>query len=139
MPRHGPKKRKNRRTEVYAERISQRKLRQVARRSQLRIGLKKIEAKAVVSQRGRTHWMEQEAPGITVAGGAQTVSMLSTAIKKFKYDLKSKVLRIWFVNGGSYNYFDVPESTVLALGQAQSKGNYFYYNIRTTFRFEQVS
>ena len=136
MPRA---KRRNRREEAYAKRVSARQVRRSVRRGQIRIGLKKIEMKQALSQRGRTHWMEQEAPGMTKAGGAQSVLMQSTAIKRFKYDLRSKTLRIWFVNGGSYDYFDVPESIVLALGQAQSKGNYFYYNIRTSFKFNQVS
>lgn len=94
--------------------------------------------KEVVSQRGRTHPMEQERPGVTKAGAAQDVLMRSTAIRKFKYYIDEERLRIWFVNPGKHPYYDylgVPESVVILLGKAQSKGNFFYYNIRTEYKF----
>lgn len=134
MPRP---KRRNRREEAYAKRVSARQVRRTARRGQLRVGLKKLEAKAVISPRGRTSVVEAAAPGQPIT--PQTMLLLSTAISKYKYDLRSQVLRIWFVNGGSYDYFAVPESIVYDLDRAPSKGRYFYYNIRTSFRYEKVS
>ena len=118
-------------------RVSARQVRRTTRRAQLRVGLKKLEAKAVVSARGRTSVMEAAAPGQPVT--PQTTLLLSTAIKRYKYNLRSRVLRIWFVNGGSYDYFDVPESIIYDLDRAPSKGRYFYYNIRTSFKFQKVS
>ena len=137
--------RSNRRATVYANRKSKRhkvskvstaQVRRLARKSQLKIGLKTIQMKKVVSQRGRTSVMEAPLPGMPQT--PQTLLMASTAIRKFKYDFKSRNLRIWFVNPGNhpyYDYHDVPESVVLELGRAQSKGHYFYYNIRTSFSF----
>ena len=130
--------RSNRRKQVYAARVSKRQVRRSARRSQLKFGVKTLQMKEVVSQRGRTHPMEAEVPGMTKEQLPQDVLMRSTAIRKFKYYFKEKKLRIWFVEGGAYDYFDVPESVVLDLGRAQSKGHYFYYNIRTTYKFIKV-
>ena len=132
-----PRRKRNRRTEAYAQRVSKRQVRRTARRAQLRVGLKTLEVKAVVSARGRTSVAEAAAPGQPVT--PQTLLLLSTAIKKYKYNLRSQILRIWFVNGGSYDYFDVPESLIYDLDRAPSKGNYFYYNIRTSFKFKKVS
>lgn len=122
-----------RRQQVY----SARQIRRKAKRSQLKIRKGTLEMRQVVSQRGRTHWMEAPLPGMPET--PQELLLDSTAIRKFKYNIGSKVLRIWFVKGGSYNYFDVPESIVMTLSQAQSKGNYFYYNIRSTYKYQKVS
>ena len=131
-------RRKNRRAQVYAKRkalrhVSASQVRKMARKSQLKMGIKTIQMKAVVSQRGRTHAMEAALPGMPET--SQDVLMASTAIKRFKYDLKTKTLKIWFVNGGAYNYFDVPESIVLNFAQAQSKGRFFVQNIRNDYKF----
>lgn len=134
MPR---RKRRNRRVEAYAKRVTARQVRRTARRAQLRIGLKTLEVKEVVSPRGRVSVAEAAAPGQPIT--PQTTLLLSTAIRKYKYNLRSKILRIWFVNGGSYDYFDVPESIIYDLDRAPSKGRYFYYNIRTSFKFNKVS
>lgn len=82
--------------------------------------------------------MEEEVPGITKTRPAQDVLMYSTAIRAFKYYIDEERLRIWFVHGGAYDYYDVPESVVITLSQAQSKGNYFYYNIRTSYNYKRV-
>lgn len=129
--------RSNRRQQIYAkrkaQRVSKRGVRKVTRRSQLKIGVKTIQMREVVSQRGRTHPMEAPLPGMPEL--PQDVSMRSTAISRFKYYFKEKRLKIWFVNGGAYNYFDVPESVVILFGQAQSKGRFFVQNIRNEYKF----
>ena len=100
-------------------------------RAQTRIGRKTIEVRKVVSQRARTHPME--AAGIGQPQTPQQLLLESTAIKKFKYWIEQRRLRIWFVEGGVYDYYNVPESVVITLSQAQSKGRYFYYNIRQVY------
>jgi len=82
--------------------------------------------------------MQEEAPGITTTQLAQDVLMHSTAIRKFKYFVKEKRLRIWWQTRGVYDYYDVPESVVLAFAQAQSKGNFAYYNIRTSYTYQRI-
>ena len=123
------------------EKVSERQVRKTARRSQAQIGMKTIQVKELVSQRGRTHWMQEEAPGMTTTHPEQDVLMHSTAIAKFKYYLKEKRLRLWWKGKRKlwvYDYYEVPESVVLTFAQAQSKGNYAYYNIRTSYRYERI-
>ena len=116
--------------------VSKRKRRQSLKRSQVRISRKSIEVRRAVSQRGRTHPMEAPLPGMPEQ--PQAVLMESTAIRRFKYDIEKEVLRIWWVEGGVYDYYNVPESVVLDLSQAQSKGRFVYYNIRTTYNYARV-
>ena len=108
--------------------ITARQRRKSIKRSQLKIKKGTLEVRRAVSQRARTHPME--AAGVGQPQTPQKLLMESTAIKRFKYWIEKRRLRIWFVEGGVYDYYDVPESTVIELSQAQSKGRYFYYNIR---------
>ena len=116
--------------------LTKRKRRQALQRSQVKFRKKTIEVRRAVSARGRTHPMEAPLPGMPKQ--PQKVLLESTAIKRFKYDIEKKVLRIWFVSKGVYDYYKVPESVVLELAQAQSKGRYVYYNIRTEYDFRRI-
>ena len=116
--------------------VSKRKRRQSLKRSQVRVRKATLEVRQMVSQRGRTHPMEAPLPGMPEQ--PQDLLMESTAIRRFKYFIEENRLRIWFVKKGVYDYFKVPESVVIELSQAQSKGRYFYYNIRTSFEFKRI-
>jgi len=85
----------------------------------------------VISARGRQTFAEGPKAGQPQT--AQTMLLSSTAIAWYKYDEEREILRIGFVNGGVYDYFNVPIIVVLALGRAGSKGKYFFYNIRTKY------
>ena len=116
--------------------VTKRKRRQTIKRSQVKFRKASIEVRRPISQRGRTHPMEAPLPGMPEQ--PQKVLLESSAIKRFKYNIDKKVLRIWFVEGGVYDYYKVPESVVLTLADAQSKGRYFYYNIRTSYDFRRI-
>lgn len=116
--------------------VTKRQIRQTVKKGQLRIRKKTLEVRRPISQRGRTHPMEAPIPGMPEI--PQTLLLDSTAIKRFKYWIDQNRLRIWFVKKGVYDYYDVPESVVIILAQAQSKGNFFYYNIRTTYDFKRI-
>ena len=121
--------------------LTKRKRRQHLRRSQVKIGKHTIAVRKVVSQRGRTHPMQAPVPGMPLQ--PQKVLMDSTAIRRFKYTGHKRrvgygTLRIWFVKGQVYDYANVPESVVLTLAQAQSKGSFFYYNIRLDYNYIRV-
>lgn len=118
--------------------VSKRQIRKSIQKGQLRIRAKTLEVRRPISQRGRTHVMQEEVPGITKHQIPQTLLLDSTAIRRFKYWINQKRLRIWFVKKGVYDYYDVPESRVINLAQAQSKGNFFYYNIRTSFEYRRI-
>ena len=124
------------RTRYRVTPVTKRKVRQAKKRATLRISSRKIEAKRVVSQRGRTGVMEAALPDMPQQ--PQKLLLDSTAIRKFRYTIDNEKLRIWFVEGGVYDYFHVPESVVMILAGAQSKGRYFYYNIRTSYEFERI-
>jgi len=59
----------------------------------------------------------------------------SSNIVRFSYDSESSVLIIEFRSGGTYQYFDVPESVFDGMKGAGSKGQYFAQNIRGVFRY----
>lgn len=106
-----------------------------------KIAARKIEFKTIVtdviSPRGRPTFAAAPTPGQPQT--PQDIFTTSTAIAAYRYSPTQRILQIDFVKGGTYNYFNVPRFTVMALGRAQSKGRYFYYNIRTTFQFQRVS
>lgn len=116
--------------------VSARQMRKSVQRSQIRFRKKTIEVRRPISMRGRTHPMEAPLPGMPET--PQALLMDSTAIRRFKYDMDTKILRIWFVSKHVYDYYDVPESVVITLAQAQSKGSFFYYNIRTEYSFRRI-
>jgi len=108
--------------------VSKRQRRVSIKRAQVRFRKKTIEVRRPVSRRHRPHVMAR--PGVGQPQTPQALLMESTAIKRFKYYIEERRLRIWFVKGGVYDYYNVPESVALDLSQASSKGRYFYYNIR---------
>ena len=120
--------------------VSKREIRKVRKKGQLRIRKTTLEVKGPRSLRGRTHVIQEEVPGITKLQIPQQLLLQSTAISRFKYWIDQKRLRIWFVGDKKsvYDYYQVPESIVMTLAQAQSKGNYFYYNIRTSYEFRRI-
>jgi len=116
---------------VILKRISARKVRKALVKSQLRVRKDTLEVRRARSLRGRTQLMEAPAPGQPQQ--AQTLTAESTAIKRFKYFISQQRLRIWFTTGHVYDYFNVPESVVIILAQAQSKGRTFHEIIYGTW------
>jgi hypothetical protein len=51
------------------------------------------------------------------------------------YDADTQTLTIEFRNGGTYEFFDVPQSTYHELMAAGSHGEYFARNIRGKYRY----
>ena len=121
---------------VILKKTSKRQIRKSIQRSQLKIRKKTLEVRRAVSKRGRTVLME--APAVGQPTQAQTLLVESTAIRRFRYWIEERRLRIWFVKGGVYDYYNVPEAVVTILAEAQSKGRYFYYNIRTNYQYTRI-
>ena len=59
----------------------------------------------------------------------------SSSLAEVGYEADSQTLTIVFRNGGTYEFFDVPESTYQALMAAGSHGEYFAQNIRGRYRY----
>jgi hypothetical protein len=54
----------------------------------------------------------------------------SSNLKSVGYDPETKTLEIEFLNGGLYQYDNVPESIYNGLMSASSHGQYFYRHIK---------
>ena len=97
---------------------------------------KSFEVKKVISERGRVSFAQ--APLVGQPTTPQPFMLESSVISRFKYRIKKQILRIWFQSGHIYDYFGVPASAVQQLANAPSKGRYFYYNIRTSYKYTRV-
>jgi hypothetical protein len=62
----------------------------------------------------------------------------SSAILRIGYDEPSHELRITFVTGNAYAYFDVPRIVYERFLQASSKGTFFNENIKDRYAFTQT-
>lgn len=62
----------------------------------------------------------------------------SSNIASIGYDANSQTLEIEFLNGGVYQYFDVPQHVHQELMNASSHGQYLAQNIKGVYRFSKV-
>lgn len=62
----------------------------------------------------------------------------SSNIQAIGYDAESSTLQVEFKNGGTYQYFDVPEKIFEGLRDADSVGGYLAANIKGVFRYSKV-
>lgn len=62
----------------------------------------------------------------------------SSNIASIGYDADSQTLEIEFLNGGVYQYFDVPQHVHEELMNASSHGQYLAQNIKGIYRFSKV-
>ncbi|WP_268224515.1 KTSC domain-containing protein [Sinomicrobium oceani] len=62
----------------------------------------------------------------------------SSNIASIGYDADSQTLEIEFLNGGIYQYFDVPQSVHEELMNASSHGQYLAQNIKGVYRYSKV-
>jgi hypothetical protein len=65
-------------------------------------------------------------------------SVQSSNIASIGYDENSATLEIEFLNGGVYQYFDVPKKVYDEIMVASSHGQYLAQNIKGRFRFSKV-
>lgn len=62
----------------------------------------------------------------------------SSNIARFGYDNGSQILGIEFITGGTYHYFDVPESIFEGMKAAPSKGRFLAQSIKGIYRYARV-
>lgn len=62
----------------------------------------------------------------------------SSNIASIGYDADSQTLEIEFLNGGVYQYFDVPQYVHEELMNASSHGQYLAQNIKGVYRYSKV-
>ncbi len=65
-------------------------------------------------------------------------SVQSSNINAIGYDEGSETLQIEFINGGMYQYFDVPRQVFDGIMNADSKGKFLHSNIKGAYRYSRV-
>lgn len=65
-------------------------------------------------------------------------SVTSSNIASIGYDTNSQTLEVEFLNGGVYQYFDVPQHVYEGLMNADSHGQYLARNIKGIYRYSKV-
>ena len=67
------------------------------------------------------------------------IPVSSSNLKAVGYDPSTNTLQVVFLNGGLYEYYNVPSSIHSALMVASSKGTYFDAQIKkATYRFRKL-
>ena len=66
------------------------------------------------------------------------IPVTSSNLASVGYDPANLTLEVEFLNGGVYQYFDVPPHEHEALIEAPSHGKYFSENIRNTYRYARL-
>lgn len=62
----------------------------------------------------------------------------SSNVASIRYDSEQSLLEVEFLNGGRYQYFDVPEQVAQEFEQAESKGVFLAQRIKGHFRYSRV-
>jgi hypothetical protein len=65
-------------------------------------------------------------------------SVSSSNIASIGYDEDSQTLEVEFLNGGVYQYFDVPKNVYDGMMSASSHGQFLAQNIKGNYRFSKV-
>lgn len=62
----------------------------------------------------------------------------SSNLARFKYDDNARVLTVEFKNGGTYNYYDVPQRVFDQMKAAPSKGQFLAQNVKGVYRYARA-
>ncbi|MES9898547.1 MAG: KTSC domain-containing protein [Sedimenticola sp.] len=65
-------------------------------------------------------------------------SVSSSNIASIGYDEGSETLEVEFLNGGLYQYFDVPQNMYDAMMAADSHGRFLASDIKGVYRYSKV-
>lgn len=68
----------------------------------------------------------------------EMIHVESSNIEAVGYDEDSSTLQVEFKNGGTYQYFDVPEHVFEGLRDADSVGRYLASTIKGSYRYSKV-
>jgi hypothetical protein len=62
----------------------------------------------------------------------------SASLKSIGYSEDQEILEVEFVDGGVYQYLEVPREEYVALMGAESHGSYFSHNIRGAYEYRVI-
>lgn len=65
-------------------------------------------------------------------------SFSSSSIASARYESQQLVLEVTFLNGGVYQYYDVPSNVADAFERAESKGALLASTIKGHYRYSKV-
>jgi hypothetical protein len=66
------------------------------------------------------------------------IPVSSTNVASIGYDVDTQVLEVEFVNGGVYQYMNVPQEVFDEFQGASSKGSYLAQNIKNRYPYTRV-
>ncbi len=66
------------------------------------------------------------------------IPVSSTNVASIGYDVDTQVLEVEFVNGGVYQYMNVPQEAFDEFQSASSKGTYLAQNIKNRYPYTRV-
>ena len=67
----------------------------------------------------------------------ELVRVTSSNLQDVGYDKRTKTLRVLFLEGATYDYFNVPVSVHRSLMKSESKGQFFQEHVVGQFRYEK--
>jgi hypothetical protein len=62
----------------------------------------------------------------------------SSNVARYRYTEQSHVLTVEFKNGGTYNYYDVPQGVFEQMKSTPSKGEFLARSIKGVYRYARV-
>ena len=62
----------------------------------------------------------------------------SSNIARYRYDINGHVLQVEFKNGGTYNYYDVPQVVFDQMKAAPSMGQFLAQNVKGRYRYARA-
>lgn len=68
----------------------------------------------------------------------EMIPVQSSNVMSIGYDEFSQILRVQFLNGGVYDYLNVPIHIFHALIEAPSKGTFLNHNVKNQFPHNRV-
>ncbi|MFA6195439.1 MAG: KTSC domain-containing protein [Sulfurimonas sp.] len=68
----------------------------------------------------------------------QMINVESSNVKAVGYKKDSSTLQVEFINGGTYQYFGVPEGVFVELLNSDSVGGYLASDIKGTYKYSKV-
>ena len=66
------------------------------------------------------------------------IPVSSSNVASIGYDVHTQVLEVEFVNGGVYQYMNVPQEAFDELQGAASKGRYLAQNVKNRYPYTRV-
>jgi KTSC domain len=78
-------------------------------------------------------------PAADVDQGTVWTAVASSNVGAVGYNAATRTMSVTFLNGSTYDYFDVDEETYDAMVNAASVGRFLHYFVKGVYAYERVS